>query len=68
MCAEPNMAVFCSSLTDYYNYYYLLQLSFHSVAVALTLVTNKNKYTEKKQNKNKVYTNIQITKTQLECV
>jgi hypothetical protein len=26
-------------------YYYLLQLSFHSVAVVLTLVTNKNKYT-----------------------
>ena len=28
----------------YYYYYYLLQLSFHSVAVALTLVTNKNKH------------------------
>ena len=28
----------------YYYYYYLLQLSFH-VAVVLTLVTNKNKYT-----------------------
>jgi len=27
-----------------YYYYYLLQLSFHSVAVVLTLVTNKNKY------------------------
>jgi len=26
-------------------YYYLLQLSFYSVAVVLTLVTNKNKYT-----------------------
>jgi len=25
-------------------YHYLLQLSFHSVAVVLTLVTNKNKY------------------------
>jgi hypothetical protein len=29
----------------YYYCYYLLQLSFHSVAVVLTLVTNKNKYT-----------------------
>jgi hypothetical protein len=29
----------------YYYYYYLLQLNFHSVAVVLTLVTNKNKYT-----------------------
>jgi len=25
-------------------YYYLLQLSFHSVAVVLTLVINKNKH------------------------
>ena len=29
----------------YYYYYYLLQLSRQSVAVVLTLVTNKNKYT-----------------------
>jgi len=29
----------------YYYYYYSLQLSFHSVAVVLTLVTNTNKYT-----------------------
>ena len=29
----------------YYYYYYLVQLNFHSVAVVLTLVTNKNKYT-----------------------
>ena len=28
-----------------YYYYYSLQLSFQSVAVVLTLVTNKNKYT-----------------------
>ena len=27
------------------SHYYLLQLSFHSVSVVLTLVTNKNKYT-----------------------
>ena len=51
MCAVPNMAVFCSSLTYYYYYYYyyyLLQLSFHSVAVVLTLVQTKQirkKYT-----------------------
>ena len=32
----------------------LLQLSFHSVAVVLTLVTNKNKYTNKKQYKNTI--------------
>ena len=35
-------------LTTYYYcyyYYYLLQLSFNYVAVVLTLVTNKNKYT-----------------------
>ena len=102
MCAVPNMAVFCSSLTSwfpdmsltyflnnlemvpvapiitgitlvftfnmrcisivrslcyyYYYYYYLLQLSFHSVAVTLTLVTNENKYTQKKQYKNTVQT------------
>jgi len=29
----------------YYYYYNSLQLSFHPVAVVLTLVTNKNKYT-----------------------
>ena len=29
----------------YYYYYYLLHLGFHSVAVVLTLVTNKNKHT-----------------------
>jgi len=29
----------------YYYYYCLLQLSFHLVAVDITLVTNKNKYT-----------------------
>jgi hypothetical protein len=28
----------------YYYDYYLFQSSFHSVAVVLTLVTNKNKY------------------------
>ena len=32
------------SLHYYYYYYYLLPPSFHSVAVVLTLVTNKNKY------------------------
>jgi len=31
-----------------------LQLSCHSVAVVLTLVTNKNKYTYKKQYKNTI--------------
>jgi hypothetical protein len=36
----------CSSSSYYYYYYcYLPQLSFHAVAVVLTLVTNKNKYT-----------------------
>jgi len=62
MCAMPNMAVFCSSLTSsfpgmlltyflndfyyyYYYYYYLLQLRFHSVAIVLALVTNRNKHT-----------------------
>jgi hypothetical protein len=40
----------------YYYYYYSLQLSFHSVAVTLTLVTNKNKYTQTKQCKNTVQT------------
>jgi hypothetical protein len=59
MCAVPNMAVFCSSLTSwfpemsltyflyyyYYYYYYLLQLSFHSVTVVFTPVTNKNNCT-----------------------
>jgi hypothetical protein len=33
------------SIDNYYYYYYLLQLNFHSVAVVLTLVTDKNKYT-----------------------
>ena len=33
----------------YYYYYYLLKLSFHSVTVGLTLVTNKNNYKQKKQ-------------------
>ena len=47
----------------YYYYYYLLQSSFHSVAIVLTLVTNKNKYTEKKQYKNTVNTSTHITKT-----
>jgi len=28
----------------YYYYYYELQLSFHSMVVVLTLVTNRNKY------------------------
>jgi hypothetical protein len=37
-------------------YYYLLQLSCHSVAVVLTDKTNKNKYTETKQYKNTVQT------------
>jgi len=46
-----------------YHYYYLLQLSFQSVAVVLTLVTNKNKYTQKKQYKNTVNTITHITKT-----
>jgi len=40
----------------YYYYYYLLQLIFHWVAVVLTLVTNKNKYTYSKQYKNTVET------------
>ena len=35
---------FISRLENYY-YYYLPKLSFHSVAVVLTLVTNNNKYT-----------------------
>jgi hypothetical protein len=48
---------------NYYYYYYLLQLSFYSVAVVLTLVTNKSKYTYKKQHKNTVHTSTHITKT-----
>ena len=36
--------------------YYLLQLSFHSVAVVLKLVTDKNKYTLIKQYKNTINT------------
>jgi hypothetical protein len=47
----------------YYYYYYLLQLSFHSVAVVLTLVTNKNKYTQKKRYKNTINTSTHIIKT-----
>ena len=35
-------------------YYYLLQLSFHSVAIFLTLVTNKNKYIQTKRYKDTV--------------
>ena len=57
-------------LFSYYCYYYLQQLSFHSVAVVLTLVTNKNKYTYKKQYKNTIQiikntisTSMHITKT-----
>jgi hypothetical protein len=46
-----------------YYYYYLLQLRFHSVIVVHTLVTNKNKYTEKRQYKNAVNTSTHITKT-----
>jgi len=44
------------SLLSLYYYYYLLQLSFHSVAVDLTLVTNNNKHTYTKQYKNTVQT------------
>jgi len=33
------------SRTKATEYYYLLPLSFHSVTLVLTLVTNKNKYT-----------------------
>jgi hypothetical protein len=47
----------------YYYYYYLLQLNFHSVAVVLTLVTNRNKYTHKKHYKNTVNTSTYMTKT-----
>ena len=50
--------------------YYLLQLSFPSVAVVVTLVTNKNKYISRKRYKNTlqtilktVNTNTRITKT-----
>jgi uncharacterized paraquat-inducible protein A len=59
MCAVPNTAVFCSSLTSwfyYYYYYYLLQLSFHSVAVILTQITHENKYAYTKHYKNIVLT------------
>ena len=45
----------------YYCYYYLLQLSFHLVAVVLTLVTNKNKYI-KETIKNTVNTSKHVTK------
>jgi hypothetical protein len=38
-------------------------LNFHSVAVVLTLVTNKNKYAETKQYKNTVNTSTHITRT-----
>ena len=55
---------------QYYYYYYLLQLSCHSVAVVLSLITNKNKYTQAKQYKNTVQriqntvnTSTHITKT-----
>ena len=51
-------------------YYYLLQLSCHSVAAIRTLVTNKNKHTSRKQYKNTVQriqntvnTSTHITKT-----
>jgi len=37
-------------------------LSFHSVAVVLTLVTNKNKYTKTEQYKNTVNRSTHITK------
>jgi hypothetical protein len=46
----------CHHVSDYYDYYYLLQLSFHSVAEVLTLVTNKKKYAQTKQYKNIVQT------------
>jgi hypothetical protein len=46
-----------------YYYYYLLQVSFHSVATVLTPLTNKNKYTQMKQHKNTVNTSTHITKT-----
>jgi hypothetical protein len=39
------------------------KLSFHSVAVVLTLVTNKNKYAETKQYKNTINTSTHIIKT-----
>jgi hypothetical protein len=45
-----------------YYYYYLLKFSFHS-SVVLTLVTNKNNYTEKKQYKNTAHKITHITKT-----
>jgi len=54
---------FSYCLLLFYYYYYLLQLSFLSVAVVLTLVTNKNKYTLRKQYKNTVNTSTHITKT-----
>ena len=38
-------------------------MSFHSVAVVLTLVTNKNKYTYTRQYKNTVHTSTHIIKT-----
>jgi hypothetical protein len=41
----------------YYYYYLLLQLCFHSLAVILTLVTNKNKYVYIKETINKHSTN-----------
>jgi len=56
-----------------YYYYYLLELSFHLVAVVLTIVANKIKYTRKIQkhskykytyNQNTVNTSTHITKTQ----
>jgi len=54
----------------HYHHHHLLPLSFHSVAVVLTLVRNMNKYTSTKQYKNTVQiiqntvnTSIRITKT-----
>ena len=41
LCLSKRCSFF-SYLYYYYYYYYLLQLNFHSVAVVLTLVTNKN--------------------------
>ena len=51
----------------YHHHHHLLQLSFHLVAVVLTLVTNKNKYTWMKQYKKTVNTSTHSTKTSTNC-
>ena len=48
--------IFVGAQYGTYYYYYLLQLSFHSVTVVLTLITNKNKFTYTQQYKNTVQT------------